>query len=78
MLSASVMVGVQPLASQYRRLFDSPADAHEDGMTIPSSSLKQQELSAKVKRFLAFGLLIAISESQVITVSSRLPTYAVS
>lgn len=35
--------------SQYKHLFDSPADAIEDSsMKIPSSSLKEQELSAKV------------------------------
>lgn len=47
-LSAATMIGVRPLVSQYKHLFDSPADAIEDSsMKIPSSSLKEQELSAK-------------------------------
>ena len=48
-LSASIMLGVQPLANQFKHLFDSPADRIEDSsMKIPSSSLKEQELTAKV------------------------------
>lgn len=47
-LSASIMLGVQPLANQFKHLFDTPADRHEDSsMKIPSSSLKEQELTAK-------------------------------
>ncbi|DBA67582.1 hypothetical protein WJX79_007487 [Trebouxia sp. C0005] len=44
-LSASVMIGVQPLASQFKPLFDSTSE--DLSMSIPPSSLKEQELSSK-------------------------------
>ena len=52
-LSTSIMIGVQPLANQFKHLFDSPAEVAEDSsMKIPSSTLKEQELSAKVSMLL--------------------------
>jgi len=49
-LSASVMIGVQPLASQFRPLFDGSSE--DLSMSIPPSSLKEQELSSKVSELL--------------------------
>ena len=49
-LSASVMIGVQPLASQFRPLFDSTSE--DLSMSVPPSSLKEQELSSKVSLLL--------------------------
>jgi len=40
------MIGVQPLASQFRPLFDGSSE--DLSMSIPPSSLKEQELSSKV------------------------------
>ena len=44
------MIGVQPLASQYKGLFDSTSE--DIGMSIPPSALKEPELSSKVSMLL--------------------------